>query len=73
MKRYILKISLQHKNMYVKTYSFVNGDGNKLTSFIKDARLFTAQEMDLLEDFVMPSDFDITIPLEIVEVLVNEQ
>lgn len=73
MKRYILKISLQHKNMYVKTYSFINGDDNKLTSFIKDARLFTAKEIDLIEEFVKPSDFDISIPLEIIEVLVNEQ
>lgn len=74
MKRYILKISLQHKNMYVKGYSIINNKAdNKLTSFIKDARLFTAQEMDLIEDFVKPSDFDISIPLEIVEVFVNEQ
>ena len=72
MKKYILKISLQHKNMYVKNYSITIKEANKLTSFIQDAKLFTAQEMNLIEDYVKPSDFDITIPLEIVEVLVNE-
>lgn len=75
MKRYILKISLQHKNMYVEEYSPVRikKEHNKLTTFIAHARLFTAQEIDLIEEFVKPSDFDISIPLEIVEVLVNEQ
>jgi hypothetical protein len=73
MKKYILKISLRHKSMYVKEYSLVNKkDGNRLTSFIKDAILFTAQEMNLIEDYIKPSDFDIDTPLEIVEVLVNE-
>lgn len=74
MRRYILKISLQHKNMYVEEYSPVRikKEYNKLTTFIAHAKLFTAQEMNLLEDYITPSDFDIVTPLELVEVFVNE-
>jgi hypothetical protein len=72
MKRYILKISLQHKNMYVENYS-MNKEGNKLTTFISHAKIFTAQQINLIEDCITPSDFDIVTPLELVEVFVNEQ